>query len=353
MKRFLLKHVGNMGDMVFFIPPVLERLKAIWPDCHTTLVTAWGYKDRHGRWGRRNQGGYCLHLLLTNPHIDRLVHYHDRVCARDGSYCEEDGQRLQTWNRDYFERQKRQGGYDGVWELDFGLAPTDNPLQRMYQTLGLAGEDYSNYRLYFTAQDLAVADSVTHDWPRPRIILLEGLESITTRGWDPGKIPLLTSAMTAVFGVPPLWFGSKHQREIEGRTLRLRENIATLQHADVALGVPSGPLHFAAAVGLPTITLYADQPLHRAAPAYFLNKYIKDPAGWHRTLLGPTGNSFHFLKNNQPSENLTPAEAATQRMLTWQHPGRQSTKTGLAAITVDEVMTVLRDMVNVRYRQVD
>jgi hypothetical protein len=83
-KRFLIRHLGNMGDLVFFIPPVLETLKKKYPDCHITFVTAWGYKQkgwkltlaetnkkrrvaRKAEWGQRNQGGFSIALMMTNP----------------------------------------------------------------------------------------------------------------------------------------------------------------------------------------------------------------------------------------------------------------------------------------------
>lgn len=333
-----------MGDMVFFIPPVLETLKRRDPSCHVTFVTGWGFKDRRGNWGKRNMGGFSIHLMQTNPHIDQLVHWHDTRLSLKGDLCQEDGQRIPTWNAMYYEQQKKSGNFDHVVELDFGIRLDDNPLQRMFAALDLSDENFSNYKLYLTARDRAVGEEVMRGYPRPRIVLLEGLESETTRGWDPDKIPVLMSCIREAYGFSPIWFGGKYVSEYQGRPLTLRENIATLVHADVTIGVPSGPLHFAAAVGVPTLTLYGDQPLHRAAPAYFLNPYIKERERQHHTLLGPTSSSLSFLKNDTPSANLTPIEASTQHSINWLRPGRQSTKTCVAALTVDEVMTVLQTM---------
>lgn len=344
MKKFLIRHLGNMGDHIFFIPPVLETLKRVYPECHITLVTAWGYKDAKGRWGKRNQGGFCIHLMMTSPHIDQLVHYHDTKHSLEAEICEEDGKRFFTWNKEYYEKQKNSGDYDGVSELDFGLGYSDNPVQKMYEAIGLPQENYSNYKIYFTDQDKEVAAAVMNTVPRPRIVLLEGLEGTSTRGWDPGKVPALTQAITEKYGPAPLWFGSEHVPEYHGRPLTLRENIATLALCDAAIGVMSGPMHFSAAAGLPTLVLYADQPIYRGAPAFFLNKYISDSKKHHRTLLGPDQKPYTLLKSGQPDRNLTPNEAASQNFRGWQHPGRQSTKTGLAAITSDEIMLALNDI---------
>lgn len=347
MKKFLLRHVGNMGDMIFFVPPVLAAIRRAYPDCHITFVTAWGFKDRRGRWGKRNQGGFSLHLMLHDPTIDQLVHWHDTKLALDGSLCEEDGRRLPTWNALWWQEQKASGQYSGVYELDVGLRYEDNPVQRMLTAVGLPDETDWHYELYLSEADREVAAEVVEDWPRPRIVLLEGIESQTTRGWDRAKVKDLERAIQGHFGTPPIWFGARHPRYLEGRELKLRENIATLAHCDAAIGVMSGPTHFAAAVGLPTLTLFGDQPLHRAAPAYFQNPSIPSRRRQHRTLLGPTGTHVRFLKNDRAAESLTPAEATRQQHQGWQQPGRQDTKTGVSVITVDEVMAVLHDMVPV------
>jgi ADP-heptose:LPS heptosyltransferase len=343
-KRFLVKHVGNMGDLVFLIPPVLATLKKRYPDCHITLVTAWGFKDRQGRWGKRNQSGFCIALMMADPHVDQLVHWHDTKLSLVGDICCEEGRCFPTWNSAYFEQMKRSGAYDAVYELDFGLTVDDNPIQRMYEALDLPDETFSQYQLFFTDQDHATAEAVMQAYPRPRIVLLEALEGETTRGWDPDKIPALEAAITQRYGVAPLWFGSRHIPYWQGRPLTLRENIAWLTHCDAGIGVLSAPLHFAVAVGLPTLTLWGDQPLHRGAPAVFLNQYITQAKRKHRTLLGPSGPVFHMLKKETVSEILTPAEQARQHYRTWTQPGRQATKAVLAPLTVDEVMTVLHDM---------
>jgi hypothetical protein len=370
-KRFLIRHVGNMGDMVFFVPPILETLKKRYPDCHITFVTAWGYKKkgsrltlekideprtspfqslwrrrvaRRAKWGERNQGGFSIALMMTNPHIDQLVHWHDTVLDLDSTTCQEEGRQFPTWNKKYFAQQKQSGAYDAVWELDFGLTIDDDPVRRMYEAIGLPQETLSNYKLYFTEQDKAIAAAVMQDKPQPRIVLLESLKGANTRGWDTEKVPLLEQAIRGAYNVEPLWFGGQYIPQYEGTPLTLRQNIATLKHADVAIGVLSGPLHFAAAVGLPTITLYGDQPLHRAAPAYFLNEYITSEAKKHRTLVGPTPSPITFLKSASAPAPLSPREATTQGYEDWLRPGRQATKSCLAPITVDEIMAVLHDM---------
>ncbi len=355
MKRIIVRHLGNMGDAVFFLPPILSALKEEYPDSHITLVVAWGFKERRRHllrpwkkydfWGNRNQSGFSIHLFLTNPHVDQLIHWHDTTTDLAGTLCQEDGHTIPTWSSAYYEQQKSSGEYDEVFELDMGITHTENPLKKLFAVIKLPNRYRSGYKLYFTESDRQVAAEVMKNMPSPRIVLLEGLEGRTTRGWDPAKVSQLEKAIASTYGTPPIWFGGRYTPLYQGRLLTLRENVATLLYCDAAIGVLSGPLHFAVAAGLPTITLYADQPIHRTAPGYFLNRYIADPAKRHRTILGPTNSQPEFLKQDTPSKNLTPAEVGSQKSMSWLEPGRQSTKTPLAAITVGEVMAVLADTV--------
>ncbi len=345
-KKFLIKHVGNMGDMVFFVPPILETLKNVYPDCHITFITAWGYKEKHGRWGKRNQGGFCISLMMHDPHIDGLVHWDDTRLSLSGMICIEEGRHIPTWSKKYFEDQKKNTTWDGIFELDVGIEQDENPMLHLYDVIGMSEQTNTNYKLYLTERDLFVAGEVMKQYPHPRIVLLEGLEGTSTRGWNADQISNLEHAIETTYGVSPIWFGAKYIHEYEGRPLTLRENIATLTYCDAAVGVLSGPLHFAAAVGLPVLTLLCDQPLHRADPAFFLNTYIQDPNHQHRTLLGPTGEKMGFLKEGSTQINLTPQEWKQQRYIDWNKPGRQATKSCLSVITVDEIMAVLRDMVH-------
>ena len=349
--KFLVRHLGNMGDMIFIVPPVLAALKTDYPGCHITLVTSWGYKQpsrwpfsQTTWWGERNQSGHSLHLIMTNPHIDQLIHWHDRRLSLSGTICHEDDRSFPTWNKSYYEEQVRSGRFDRVIELDFGLSVTDNPLTRAYAQAGLTGARPIDYHLYLTASDRQIGEAVMSNFPRPRIVLLESLSHHSTRGWDPAKVIALSSAITEKYGVEPIWFGSKYHHYYHGRPLSMRENIATLTVCDVGIGVLSGPLHFAAAAGLPTLTLYCDHPLRRAAPAYFQNPSLPPSTVQHRTLLGPHKMPMRILKGDRDSLCLTPTELAAQNFINWSNPGKQSTKSCLSVITVDEIMTVLSDM---------
>jgi len=342
--KFLVRHIGNMGDMILIALPTLAALKKQHPDCQITMITSWGYKDNRGRWGSRNQSGHSLHLLMTNPHVDQLVHWHDTKLSLGKKICHEDGQSFPTWSKAYYEKQKKSGSFDKVIELDFGIRITDNPLWQAFSLAGVDKNSPTDGRIYLTEQDKKVASFVMANMPRPRIVLTDSLQGITTRNWDPAKVNSLICAIQQQYHVDPIWFGSQTPY-YHGRPLTLRENIATLTLCDVCIGALSGPLHFAAAVGLPTLALFCDHPLRRAAPAYFLNGLISHKKRKHRTLLGPAGPTMLTLKPKQPYPFLSPAQIEQQNFSHWSKPGRQSTKSCLAVITVDEVMRVLSDMI--------
>ncbi len=345
MKKILIKHVGNMGDMVFLVPPALATLKKVYPHCQITFLTAWGYKDKHGRWGKRSQDGHCIALSLNNPHIDHLAHWHDTKTSLSGNICQEEGHKIPTWSKDYYEKIKSSSAFDLVYELDFGISANDNPIKKMYQLLNLPDENYSDYKLYFNQRDLSIAEEIIKEHPSPRIVLLESLFGKTTRSWDKHKLPALNQAIKKHFGVKPIYFGSRFSPYYQGHPLTLNQNIALLKFCHVAVGPLSGPLHFAAACGLPTITIHCDVPLRRTAPAYFLNKYITNPQHRHRTILGPSPCVHHQLKNPLFCDNLTPYEAKKQNYKNWDNPGNQSKKSCLSVITVDEIISVLSDIV--------
>ncbi|TSC63494.1 MAG: hypothetical protein G01um1014106_482, partial [Parcubacteria group bacterium Gr01-1014_106] len=300
-QRVLLKHVGNMGDHLFLVGALLEGIARTWPDAEVTLVTAWGYKDQHGRWGKRNQDGYCIALMKENPHVDQLVHWSDHDCALDGSICVEDGKVFPTWNRAHFHRVAPD--YDVVAELEFGLVTEENPLERIAAAVGLSHLQIGPYPFYGSPRDFEIGEEIASHFPRPRVVFLEGLNSTTMRGWDPGKVPVLTRRFVDA-GITPIWWGAAHAPMVHGRRAQLRENIAFLKHCDIAIGVLGAPMHFATAVGTQTICLYGAQSYARAAPGFFVNPSIADRTRHHLTIFGPTCDEPCLLKRELPCKNL-------------------------------------------------
>ncbi len=337
-RNILLKHVGNMGDHLFLVGALLEALAQRFPDAEVTLLAPWGYKDAQGRWGERNQDGYCIALMKENPHVDHLIHWHDTALSLDGDLCVEEGAHFPTWNPAWYARQLPT--YDLVVELDFGLSVFDNPLERAYERAGLPGETSGSYPFYGSPTDWRVGREVAERAPRPRVAFLEGLDGQTMRGWTPENVHRLADRL-AVVGITPVWFGARYPQEHAGRRLTLRENIAFVGSCDLALGVMSGPMHFAAAAGVQTICLYGGQPLHRAAPSYFLNPHLADPTRQHITIEGPTCDEPCFLKRDRPCKNLGADAARTSGFQDWQRPGRQSDKSCVATIPVETVYATL------------
>jgi len=338
--RVLLKHVGNLGDHLFLVGALLEGISVAWPQAAVTLVTAWGYKDQSGRWGKRNQDGYCIALMKENPHVTHLVHWSDRDRSLAGRICREEGRRFPTWDRAHFDRVR--DFYDVATELEFGLQIEENPLARVAAAVGLPNLTLGPYPFYATAADWDVGRSVTASLPRPRVALLDGLAGTSMRGWDPAKVPELAARFRAI-GIEPQWWGARHPSLFRGRPLTLRENIAVLASYDLAIGVMGAPLHFAAAAGVPTVALYGAQPYQRAAPGFSFNPSIPDAARQHLTVFGPTCDEPCFLKRDIPCKNLRGDARTSTGFESWQQPGRQADKSCVAVIPVDTVFATARD----------
>jgi hypothetical protein len=334
-----------MGDHLFLVGPLLEVLARRYPDTEITLVAAWGYKDARGRWGERNQDGNCAALMKENPHIDHRIHWHDTERSLNG-ICVEEDVRFPTWDPDWYERQKRE--FDLVVELDFGLSVFDNPLERVYERAGLAGETYGHYPFYGSPSDWRVGRAIAEQFPKPRVVFLEGFNGESMRGWDSAKVRELEEHLEKNLGIQPIWFGTHYPKTYQGRPLTLRENIAFAGSCDLAVGVMGGPMHFAAAAGVPTICLYGGQPLHRAAPSYFLNPHIADATKHHITIEGPTCDEPCFLKRDRPCKNLSQEAARTSGFRDWQRPGRQSDKSCVATIPVNTVVATIASALQTR-----
>ncbi len=338
--KVLLKHVGNLGDHLFLVGALLEGLARVWPDAEVALVAAWGYKDRRGRFGKRNQGGYCIALMKENPHVDHLIHWSDRDVSLDGRICVEEGTSYPTWNRAAFEARRHE--YDIAVELEFGLNTEEQPLERLASAVGLHDVQISAYSFYGTRRDWEIGKAVAAEFPRPRVALLEHLDGSSMRSWDPDKVEQLEERFLTELGIRPIWWGADFMPLYRGRPLTLRENIAFLGHCDLAIGVLGAPLHFAAAAGVQTICLYGAQPLGRAAPARFLNPAMPDPARHHVTIFGPTCDEPCLLKREIPCKNLTGEDRARTGFRSWQKPGRQRDKSCVAVIPVETVFAAAK-----------
>lgn len=339
-KKILIRHIGNMGDHLFLVGAALEILKRRFPNSEITLVTAWGFKDKKGRWGERNQDGFCIALMQNNPHINHIVHWHDKKLSLEGDLCHESGKSYPTWNKKYYEKAKSE--FDMIAELDFGLGHFDNPIEKVCENLGLPYSDLDgNYPFYGSTEDWLIGKSVAEQFTGPKIVFLESINGTTMRGWDPEKTTQLETKIKNELNITPIWFGAKYPKQYNGRNLSLRENIAFAGSCDIGIGVMSGPLHFAAAAGLQTICLYGGQPHRRAAPGFFLNPHIKDPKKFHITIDGPTCNEPCFLKREKPCKNIFENNIKSMGFKNWQEPGRQNDKSCVATISVDTVFAAL------------
>lgn len=345
-KRVLLKHVGNLGDHLFLVGALLEGLARVWPEAEISLVAAWGYKDHHGRWGKRDQDGYAIALMKENPHVDHLIHWSDLSRSLDAKICVEEGRAFPTWDRAHFDAVARD--YDVVAELEFGLEIEENPLERIAAAAGLPRLAIGPYPLYATADDQAVGRAIADRFPRPRVVFLEGVDGTSMRGWDPAKAQILEERLMQTIAVRPIWWGAQFPSLYRGRKLTLRENISFLGNCDLAIGVMGAPMHFAASAGVQTLCLYGAQPYRRAAPGFFFNPTIPDQVRQHVTIFGPTCDEPCFLKRAVPCKNLRGEDRITTGFQRWQQPGRQADKSCVSAIPVQTVFAATQNILERR-----
>lgn len=362
--KILIKHCGGIGDFVFLVPPIIEILKNRYPNCHITVVTAWGMswknsftfakkipfikRNKCRFFGNRNQGGYCISLIAQNPYVNEIVHWHNTQLSLDKKVCIEDNVSYVTWNSEYFKKIKQSGEYDKIYEIDkIGLDRRGNPIKKVLKTLGEEESDFSHYRIYTSVIDQRKISDIIKDYPHPRILICEGIEKKATRSWTKEKVDMLIKLIKNEFKVDPIWFGSKEIPEYFYQPLSLREQVEFARQCDIAIGIISAPLHLAASAGLQTITLFGNFSLERAEIAYHLNKYVKNENEKHITIYAnDCKENPCYIKPAYPCRKIV--DLKNQSWKSWSEPGRQETKSCIARISVEEVFETLKKALKIR-----
>jgi len=340
--RILIKHVGALGDSIFFLPPIIHTYRKKYPQAQITLLIAWGPRDKEGCFHSRGFDGFTLNLMMTNPEIDELAHYSDRKQSLRKEICIEEGVRFATWNKTILEKKKKE--YDLFFEADLGVPHIDDPLQFLYKKYHLKS-DFTNYKIYTTQSDKLIVDQIIKNYSCPRILICEGIEAETMRGWSREQTEELIKKIKKELGVSPVWFGSKNILDYFGKKINIRQSAEFASRFDIAIGVLSATMHICAGVGVQTITLYGGMPKKRGAPEYFLNKYIKDQNKRHVTIMAPECDTHCFLKKENGPCVLSPNNSLWQ---SWQKPGNQKIKNCLVKISVEDVFRILKNILKVR-----
>ncbi len=290
-RRVLIVLLGAIGDVVRALP-LLGRIRRAWPDAHI----AWAVEPKSAP------------ILERHPWLDEVI-IHDRSHAPFGFAP--------------FLKSVRAGHFDLVLDLQrhlksgvtswasgaperigFAAANTKEfnhlfsnrhieaqPPMRLkllqYQAFGDALElapAQIEFGLRATDDEAARARAMLNDAPRPLLGVFLG-SSWPSRVYFPESVAAVIRALaTAANGTAPLFpvllggaddspLAAEVMRNLQGvRALnlagvtRLRDLIAIFPECAAAFGPDSGPMHIAAAVGCPVVSLWGATAAERSAP---------------------------------------------------------------------------------------
>jgi ADP-heptose:LPS heptosyltransferase len=290
-RRVLIVLLGAIGDVVRALP-LLGRIRHAWPDAHI----AWAVEPK------------SRPILEHHPWLDEII-LHDRVRAPLGfpGYL----QRVRAGKFDLvvdLQRHLKSGitsVVSGARErIGFAAANTKEfnhlfstrtiepqpPMKlklMQYQAfgdaLGLATAPIE-FGLAPTDEEAARAAELLRDAPRPLMGVILG-SSWPSRIYFPEltarAITLLAGANNGAVPLFPVLFGASEEASLAAEVMRhlggapalnlagktgLRDLIALFGKCAVAFGPDSGPMHIAAAVGCPIVSLWGSTAPERSAP---------------------------------------------------------------------------------------
>ena len=257
--------LGAMGDIIHALPAV-SSLRTNFPAARITLVV-------ESKWSP---------LLEGSGLVDRIVHFHRH----------EPG----SWNAT--RRELRTESYDLA--IDFqGLIKSALIawLSRPRRIVGYAAPREEAARLLYStrvtpasqhvvdqAMDLAHAAGASHtktnfilppgtpegDLPKTPFALASPLAGWTSKQWPLSSYETLAASLRLRFGMPLVLNGAPGAVPMVPGTLRHESGIAGLidvtRRASLVIGVDSGPLHLAAALGRPGVAIFGPTDPLRNGP---------------------------------------------------------------------------------------
>jgi lipopolysaccharide heptosyltransferase I len=296
-RRILIIKPSALGDVVHTLP-VLNLLRRRWPAAHLAWVV----------------GGAFASLLEGHPQLDEVIRFERR---RFGRGWRDPGAAVGLFQ---FMRSLRRGEFDLVLDLQGLLrsgwmtmrtrapvrvgfsnarelahlfythrVPNDSPDQHavdryleLCDSIG-CGRAPVEFRFHVTDEDRQhVAELIGED--RPYAVLLPGTNWPTKR-WPVEHFAELVGPLRQRFGLEAVVAGGPDVAEIAaqipratnlvGRTSNLRQLVALLDQADLVIANDSGPMHIAAALGRPLVTMFGPTNPLRTGPYNRLDSVVR------------------------------------------------------------------------------
>jgi heptosyltransferase-1 len=329
-RRILIILMGSIGDVVRALP-LLGRLRRAWPDAHI----AWAVEPKSApiieghRWldemiiynraqpltfpsflYRVRAGGFDLVLDLQRHLKSGLTGLISGASERVG-FAAANTKEFNHW---FSTRQiaaqpnmrlkllQYQSFGDALGiapaPIEFGLEPRDDDLRRAAELIGrtdrpllgvILGSSWES-RIYFP-QSTAEAISQLH--------CRHGLLPLLIGGRDDRA--LAEDVRRCLKTIEPI--------DLAGRT-RLKDLPAIFRHCRAAFGPDCGPMHIAAAVGCPVVSLWGSTAPERSAPWGFADFAIKAPIPCHPCYLRRCPIGRECMRRIEPAEVAAAVERA-------------------------------------------
>ena len=326
-RRVLIVLLGAIGDVVRALP-LLGRIRKAWPDAHI----AWAVEPKSRA------------ILEHHPWLDEIIEY-NRAHA--------------PWSFPPFLQRIRRGHFDLVIDLQrhlksgltsrisgardrFGfaasntkefnylfskhqIAPQPNMRLKLMQyqafgdALGLAPSPIE-FGLAATDDERARVREILREVPRPIVAVILG-SSWPSRIYFPestaaviGRLARRDGDSPALF---PLLLGGPDEANLAAEVMRhldgaaalnlagrtsLRDLIAIFPECAAAFGPDSGPMHIAAAVGCPVVSLWGATAAERSAPWGFADFAISSTIPCHPCYLRQCPIGRECMRRISPEE---------------------------------------------------
>jgi heptosyltransferase-1 len=286
-RKILIVKPSAIGDIVHTLP-VLNLLRCKWPEAHISWLVGSAFAD----------------LLRGHPQLDEIIMF-DRKRLGRGWYDPREAIRLAKFLRDLGKRQfdlviDLQGLHRSGWMAFFTRAPVRvgfanaREWAHLFYTHRVPVDSIEQHAIgrYLTVTDALGCgrepvkfEFATDEKDRAHVdsliggigkfaVLLPGTNWVTKR-WPVEKFAAMVKPLKERFNLASVVAGGPDEVELgkripadvdaTGKT-SLRELVALLQRAELVIANDSGPMHIAAALGKPLVSVFGPTNAVRTGP---------------------------------------------------------------------------------------